>query len=81
MTIVQINTVTKLQAKKTEYCTSAKYSIFSRISYHLYFVYFSNIAVQTTITAAAADDDYEDEFYTIMISNIIISNDNREPVD
>jgi len=30
-------------------------------------VYFCNIAVLTTIAAAAADDDYEDEFYAIMI--------------
>ena len=42
-------------------------------------MYFCNIAVLTTI--AAADDDYEDEFYAIMIWNIIISKYNREPVD
>ena len=42
-------------------------------------MYFCNIAVQRAI--AAADDDNEDEFYAMMISNIIVSKYNREQVD
>ena len=42
-------------------------------------MYFCNIAVQTAI--AASNDDNDDEFYAMMISNIIISTYNREQVD